>query len=341
MRLVIEEITRNKKVLRYHTFDVNKASENQPSAAKRIRVGRAYDNDIILNELHVSPHHVEIELQNDACWYLKDCNSLNAVRDEKGKVFSENRPLISGDVIQLGRCQLRVWDARHPVESTWPLHRAEDIFHRIGEVKSIIALFFLMVLVTAFFTTFEEAKSETWLAQAPGMLVTALLIVLWASAWSLVGRIVKQESRFYAQLAVSILAFTLIQPIEWLTRVLAFNTGLDLWHNVVQLFFVAIVASLLLWSHLFLSISQRPRYRILLSLGLVWSLTALKVAPEFSRDEQYRSPRYPSLVVPPAVNWTQGVSEVEFIKKTETLFSAHKIEPKENNSETKTDSKEK
>lgn len=328
MRLVIEEITRNKKVLRYHTFDVSSNSSAQIDTTKKIRIGRAYDNDIILNEVHVSPYHAEIVPDEEGCWYIVDCNSLNAVRDEKGHRVNTQRPLISGDIIVLGRCQLRIWDARHPVEHTWPLHRAEDIFYRLGKKRMIVALLPALIFITAFFATFEEEKAEGWFSQIPSMLITGLLLMLWASAWSLVGRIVKQESRFYAQLAVTMLAFIAIQPLEWFSRVLAFNVGIDLWLDIVQLFFFALVATLLLWSHLFLSIPQHPKYRVLISVGLIWSLTALKVAPEFSEKEHYRAPHYPNLVIPPIVNWTQGVDESAFIQDIEALYTAHPSDEK-------------
>jgi pSer/pThr/pTyr-binding forkhead associated (FHA) protein len=63
--IIIEEITRNHKLLHRHKLNQN-----------NITIGRNYQNDIILTDPHICPQHLSLSYsQND--WRINDNNSIN------------------------------------------------------------------------------------------------------------------------------------------------------------------------------------------------------------------------------------------------------------------------
>lgn len=67
---------------------------------KVVTIGRAGDNDIIINNPKVSRHHLQIELRDDGHYVLTDHNSLNGTKVNGKKVSGEVR-LSNYDVVEI------------------------------------------------------------------------------------------------------------------------------------------------------------------------------------------------------------------------------------------------
>lgn len=89
----------------------------------RIRVGRAYSNDVIVDDLFVCPEHLFI-LCKEGKVYLKDLASKNGTQvNGTPKIHDKTVAVNSGDVISIGRTRFRVLLPNHPVESTKKMDR--------------------------------------------------------------------------------------------------------------------------------------------------------------------------------------------------------------------------
>ena len=79
-----------------------------------IRLGRGYDNDFILDDVHTAAHHALVELDADGQLCITDLGSRN------GLVFQGKRQthlLINGNsVVRLGQTNLRIRSADFQVE---------------------------------------------------------------------------------------------------------------------------------------------------------------------------------------------------------------------------------
>jgi pSer/pThr/pTyr-binding forkhead associated (FHA) protein len=73
-------------------------------SGERLTVGRSADADIMLDDVTVSRHHAEFVADGDA-WVLVDMGSLNGTYVNRGSV--ERHPLVSGDMIQIGKFRLQ------------------------------------------------------------------------------------------------------------------------------------------------------------------------------------------------------------------------------------------
>ncbi len=86
------------------TLDINGEHKTYPVEARGLRIGRALENDIVLNHAIVSRHHAEIVVNGRDVW-VRDTNSRNGVFVNRLRIKEEQ--LRDGDVVQIGPFELR------------------------------------------------------------------------------------------------------------------------------------------------------------------------------------------------------------------------------------------
>jgi pSer/pThr/pTyr-binding forkhead associated (FHA) protein len=69
-------------------------------STKKITIGRASDNDIIVSHGFISSHHAELLYTNNN-WYIKDCNSTNGTYVNSQRIQNEIQ-LSNGDLVKFG-----------------------------------------------------------------------------------------------------------------------------------------------------------------------------------------------------------------------------------------------
>lgn len=85
------------------TLDINGERKTYPVEARGLRIGRALENDIVLNHATVSRYHAEIFLNGRNVW-VRDTNSRNGIFVNRLRVREEQ--LRDGDVVQIGPFEL-------------------------------------------------------------------------------------------------------------------------------------------------------------------------------------------------------------------------------------------
>lgn len=175
----IEILTRNGEVL-----------HRQPVAALPIRIGRGYDNDVILDDAHTAASHALIEGHDEKTLILRDLGSQN------GTFFRNRRQvsvLLDGDtVVRLGRTNLRVRGAGHPV----PPELADTASYAWeGRRPALLGVTLIAIMATL----------STWLGDTQGtpaigylMAVASVVAlgVLWGGVWALANRLFGGVARF-------------------------------------------------------------------------------------------------------------------------------------------------
>ncbi|MCA1600009.1 MAG: FHA domain-containing protein [Chloroflexi bacterium] len=73
-----------------------------------LSIGRSADNDIALEDDWISARHLRLRRQNGA-WIAEDLGSTNGTR-VNGRPLNGTAPLLTGDVLDLGRVKLKVVD---------------------------------------------------------------------------------------------------------------------------------------------------------------------------------------------------------------------------------------
>ena len=67
-----------------------------------IRIGKASDNDFVVNDPHVSRYHAKLIREEGGCWLLEDLGSTNGTF-VNGVKMTNRRMLLDGDIITAGR----------------------------------------------------------------------------------------------------------------------------------------------------------------------------------------------------------------------------------------------
>jgi pSer/pThr/pTyr-binding forkhead associated (FHA) protein len=68
-------------------------------------IGREADNDLVVDEDTVSSYHARL-VTRDGAWWIEDLKSTNGTLVNDARIAG-SRPLHAGDLIQMGRVQLR------------------------------------------------------------------------------------------------------------------------------------------------------------------------------------------------------------------------------------------
>ncbi|ELX09692.1 hypothetical protein containing FHA domain [Janthinobacterium sp. HH01] len=174
----IEILARNGDVLHRHKAE-----------ALPIRLGRSYDNDVILDDAHSAAAHAIVDANEQGELVLRDLGSQNGTY-LKGK--RQTSVVLGGDtMVRLGHTRLRVRTADFPVAA----EIADTTMHGWeGTVPAAIGL-----ALIAIFTCLE-----TWLSDVePFALIRYLLVLasslaaglLWSGLWALANRLFGSHAR--------------------------------------------------------------------------------------------------------------------------------------------------
>ena len=214
--IIIEEISRNHKLIHRHKLSRNKVS-----------IGRNYQNDIILTDPHICPEHLSLKY-SQGIWYLNDNNSVNGtlLENKQDKRQDAHQQVINdGDVIILGKSQLRVLFSDHQVSETIALSPFESLIDLIRHPIAVfisLALFMLIAGNISYLNQQVETNISQLFVSAFSM---SLLFSLWPAGVALVSHLTKNEPRILAQFGISFVFFILMWFSDLLEEIVAFNSA--------------------------------------------------------------------------------------------------------------------
>ena len=187
-----------------------------------LTLGRAYANDIIVDDPFVDAHHVRIRSTSDGEVVLEDLDSVNGVRSGRTRLPA-SIPMQSGFEAQVGRTMLRFHDLDDPVppalrdeEQAPPTQPVREARIAVASTSSdepptnrrIVrwATALLPVVAMGVFALFswlgntDRSSASDAFSAAIGFI---LLASLWAGLWALAGRIVVHRLNFRTHLAIT------------------------------------------------------------------------------------------------------------------------------------------
>jgi hypothetical protein len=197
----VEILSRHHEVLARYRVDADEA-----------RIGRAYDNDVVLDDPFVAAHHALVFRASDGALIAEDLKSANGLHDEQGRrvvhlALDGQRPF------RIGRTLLRVRDAAFAV----PAERHEAAPTRNGRTALVLAVIVVAAtLLELWLAQTEEWRASTWLAP---LLVYAALILAWSTGWALLSRLFSGAARFTTHLAIALATALVSHLYDWATDV--------------------------------------------------------------------------------------------------------------------------
>lgn len=319
--LVIEEINRNHKLLNRHKLD-------KPS----INIGRDYHNDIILADPHVCPSHISIDFINEQ-WQITDNQTVNGtfVENPKEKKHEANQHIVrDGDVITLGKSQLRLLFCDHAVEPTVAFSPFESFINFLRHPIALfisIACFTLIACSIIYFNKPIEVNFSQLFVPAIGM---ALGFSLWPAGVALVSHLTKNDARLMAQLGVSFALFNLMWFSDILTTIVTFNSSSN---NILPIFVTftsVIIAFSLFWLNSYIGFHMSSQRRIVVSASITLLLFGGSYLVQYSKKPEFDPrPHYNASIMMPSFLLTTSSKVDEFIDDSSKLFDKTSIKAQE------------
>lgn len=288
----------------------------------RIRIGRAFDNELVLGEPHVSPHHGLLRQDADGRWWYEDLDSLNGSRSGSGERIRAPLALDSGDELVLGRLRLRVLATDHPVAETQPLSRWHGALQQLQHPLVVLAFALMATALFMVDQSFSEFERPRWGERAGEAFGFLALLLAWSGLWALIGKLVRHEAQFAAQLVVGLTLLSAGILADWALHIVSFNSRSAL----ASLLLNAVAGALLLGGMMSLSLQIATHSRRwLLRLGAhaaAWLVVAFfSVQPLRGLLDFSPHPRYVGELAPPAMKWRGDVPVQSFLAEAQQALA--------------------
>jgi hypothetical protein len=181
------------------------------------RIGRAFDNDVVVDDPHVAPHHLRIFRGEDGELVAEDLGTLNGLYAEHGAARTARLSLRGEPGLRIGRTIVRVHDGAHAVAAEKPLtppraHLRWDLVLSLG--------LFLLILLLNWLNLTTEPNANVVLVPMIGL---AVALAAWTGLWAVLSRIFFGQAQFALHLRIAVTACIAIVLWDLLTETLSFS----------------------------------------------------------------------------------------------------------------------
>jgi len=164
------------------------------------RIGRAFDNDVVIDDPHVAPHHLRVYRGEDGELVAEDLGTVNGLYAEHAAERVPRISLATEPVIRIGRTTLRVHDGAHAVAPEKAL--TPPRMHARWALGLGGALFASILLVNWLALTTEPSARTLVLP----LIALATVLAVWTGVWALISRIFAGQSLFMLHLRIALTA---------------------------------------------------------------------------------------------------------------------------------------
>jgi len=209
-----------------------------------IRLGRAYDNDVIVDDPYVAPHHALLKRDEDGNWTAFDQGTRNGmIVGKNGRRCAEVRLHDDTDV-RIGRTWFRLRSAEAPVPPERVLSRFQ---HHAWRLAFFIALVVTLIEVAGIWLgSVGEYKTSQYMS---AILAAVTVVLVWTSVWAISSRIFTAQGHFDQHLLIALSGLLALSVLDALVAVGAYAISFP---ALAQYYFVPVwlVLSATIFGHL-------------------------------------------------------------------------------------------
>lgn len=313
MEVIIEQLGTTNNVLERHKFD-----------AHRVRLGRAFSNDVILNDEHVDAVHAQLEFDEEGRLFIEDLGSINGIRRPRHKAGIGRTEVESGEVFLIGRSRIRIFAGTHPVPPAVRIRTSEVFLLWLGKPQVAIGLVLLYLATKVLATWLGSIGEFRWTQVVEQNISEAMAFVALAVAVYFLSVLFRRGGNFLAHISLLVLLFLFSTVLEVALAVALFNAGdasypmlrvVDEGRGYVELL-------VYLWSVLYLAFHLPLVRRTVISVAVVAVMIGFNNLPEdeMSRFIQRQSFPLEQRFLPPELLLRDPLESAAFERALESVF---------------------
>lgn len=290
-------------------------------AQSTIRIGRALDNDIIIDDPYIDAHHLVVDVSEPNDWQATDLDSENGTH--KGRHAITTATISSGDELLVGKTRIRLFDVGHHVPPAQSLRDLEHVLLSFDSVRTMIALIVALALLPCLVLYLNSAGSEikpdALTVAAVSVVGTSLVI---AAFWSFVARLLRGESRFRVLFNITMLSALLSSVLRPMIGVVYYNFPGGAGEEVANLLLSVTFMAVYVYVVLLLSTRLKGQVSRIIALVLAVGSIGTYAITEFSNRDAFRVfPEYDGAVYAPVFLLRHGDTPDEFRERLPDVFA--------------------
>jgi len=313
MEVIIEQLGTTNNVL-----------ERQKLDAHRVRIGRAFSNDVILNDEHVDAVHAQLEFDGEGRLFIEDLGSVNGIRRPRHKGSVGRSEVISGEVFLIGRSRVRIYAGTHPVAPAVRIRASEMFLLWLGKPQVTIGLVLLYLAAKIVATWLGTIGEFRWSLVIEQNLGEVMLFIALAVGVYFLSVLFRRGGNFLAHISLLVLLFLFSSLLDAALVVALFNAG-DAHYPLLRTFDEGrgyLELLIYLWSVLYLAFHLPLGRRSLISAAVVAVVIGVNSLPEDELTRFIERQSFPmeQRFLPPGLLLRDSLSGQEFGKRVEGLF---------------------
>ena len=256
MAIIVEIVAQDEHTVALSSFDADSVS-----------IGRSLDNDFVVTDPYVDPHHLVVSVGELPGTYLvEDRNTLNGTRLGRRRLGAGQQEARSGHILHLGKTSVRISDSSSSVEPALEL-TAVDSFYDWAANSLVCTAALGLLLMFASFNVYISSDASVQPAQYLEKLTNPLgTLFVVAAFWTLVGRIVKRRVNFVAHLTIAALTQFIVMVWALLVVIIGVNLSVVTWMPVFSFLGRGLVFVVSIELHLRLATNVSFRRRLIFEL---------------------------------------------------------------------------
>ncbi|GGW67564.1 FHA domain-containing protein [Alishewanella tabrizica] len=308
MAIIVELLNSQGKPVSIHKF-----------TQSDIRIGRSYENDVIVQDPYCCAEHAVLSCNDQGHWHMRDLASVNGTVNSQGQRIDFMSIAANGQEFMLGQQRLRVLLSDAAIAPTRIIAQGWHSLRILSSLPLLVLVLLIVALDMAYGTWIDVLgeAAEKWQRQLLVIPFFLLIPLLWPALLALFARFRGQDAHFRQQAALvyAVVAAWVLWDI--MANWLGFNFSDSTLFGVLQKVVPTMLLLSLFWYGFSLVAIQRKSVQAILTLALA---STYWLFPYIQSAGPNIQPRYEANLLPQAFLVTSPSNSTDFMAASQSLY---------------------
>lgn len=259
-----------------------------------LRIGRALDNDLVLDDPFAAAHHAEIAPDETGTLQALDLGTRNRLRAARGKRQVATLRLVTPCTLVVGHTRLRIRVEADSIAAELPDRHDLWLTRPIVGIAGLIGV----VSIEGAERWFAADGQREFAALLIPLLGVAALVLGWAGIWALIGRLASKRAEYLPHLGIGAAALFVFSAWETLSQIVSYALALP---GLTRFGYIAIglIVATAVFLHLNHSNRARPRLFAGIATTVLASVIGFGMLGAYERSGRFATETYSTNLFPP------------------------------------------